>query len=145
MQRAVLIKRMKMNLKCELRQDKKNRIKCINCKKVYGKVGEVDISKLSTSCSRPSILQMSKNLATSTIKHLANGAAAASSDQQKLRSSICESCDFFDADSKRCNSCGCFVNIKVTWASESCPEGKWASEKLSKTSGGCGGCGRKKT
>ena len=134
---------MTINNKCKLRQDKRDMVVCVVCKKVYGKASEVDVSKLSTSCSKPSILQMSKNLATSTIKHLANGAAAASPDQQKLRLSICESCDLFDADSKRCNSCGCFVNIKATWASESCPEGKWTAEKK-KSSKGCG-CGKKKT
>ena len=41
---------------------------------------------------------------------------------------ICQSCDFFDESSDRCNHCGCFLKIKTSWASEKCPIDKWLSE-----------------
>ena len=133
--------------KCNLRQNKKNEVFCMSCGKVYGKVQEIDTINLLTSCSMPSLFQSSKNFLISTAKHIANNATSTSKKNQKLRLSICRSCDFFQKDSQRCLKCGCYVNIKTSWASESCPEGKWDVEKTckkKKTSGGCG-CGKKKT
>lgn len=49
----------------------------------------------------------------------------ASSEETKKRLDICESCEFFDADSRQCLVCTCFIDAKTLLASERCPVGKW--------------------
>jgi hypothetical protein len=131
-----------MKNECDLRQDKQDRIICIKCNKIYGKVGEIDINTLSTSCSKPSILQMSKNLATSTIKHVSTGMAQAEKKEREKRLEICVSCDRYNAEDKTCLECGCYLEIKTKWASEACPIGLWGSTLSRKRP--CGGCKKRK-
>lgn len=131
--------------KCDLRQNKKGEVFCASCEKIYGSLQEIDVASFSPHCSFPSLFQMSKNLLASTAKHIANNATSASKKTQQCRMTICKSCQFLQEDSERCLSCGCYVSIKTSWASESCPEGKWDSEVSgSKSSKGCG-CRKKRT
>jgi len=90
-------------------------------------------------------LSRSKSFLGAAARHVQNGMASVSAAQKESRMSICRACEFFNNAKVTCSRCGCYLNIKTKWASESCPEGKWTSEKLSKASGKCGGCGRKKT
>lgn len=46
-------------------------------------------------------------------------------DEIKRRYSICENCEFFHKQSKRCIKCGCFMKWKTAWRSQHCPIGKW--------------------
>jgi hypothetical protein len=41
------------------------------------------------------------------------------------RAGHCQRCEFYRRSTKQCVKCGCLVNLKVTLANESCPEGKW--------------------
>lgn len=41
------------------------------------------------------------------------------------RIAICLACEFFRHDDKRCSKCGCFMEIKSSLRSASCPVGKW--------------------
>lgn len=42
-----------------------------------------------------------------------------------FRMSICERCDRFDKQSKRCNACGCYMKLKVKIPDMKCPLDKW--------------------
>lgn len=48
-------------------------------------------------------------------------------DQQiiKNRISLCQSCPYFNVNSKLCNRCGCLVIAKVGKAYDSCPIQRW--------------------
>lgn len=48
---------------------------------------------------------------------------------QERRLSICESCEWFVSESKRCQQCGCLMTIKVTLKQASCPIHKWEVEQ----------------
>lgn len=48
---------------------------------------------------------------------------------QERRLSICESCEWFVPESKRCQQCGCLMTIKVTLKQASCPIHKWEIEQ----------------
>lgn len=89
-------------------------------KSIYGKIARY--------LSKPDILTQVNNFIDSSIKHLLNNMDNVNEDIAISRISICESCEFFDKNSVRCNSCGCFLKIKTRWASEKCPIGKWGSE-----------------
>ena len=89
------------------------------------------------------------DLYNSTIKYIEDGAIDVSEDIFNNRISICSSCHLYDVNRKKCTKCGCFLDIKARWATESCPLGKWeelSKEEISSTSnpsffakpGGCG-------
>ncbi len=73
----------------------------------------------------PSTMEMAKNLAVSTAKHVANGMQNITPEKQKERLDICSTCPFLVEDGSRCAKCGCFLEVKTKWASSSCPIGKW--------------------
>lgn len=47
------------------------------------------------------------------------------------RLTICESCEHYNANFKRCAKCGCFMPAKVALPMASCPIGKWGKVVLS--------------
>lgn len=98
------------------------------------------------------ISEKAKNFSKSLFNHARNGFVNVENKVQKKRIEICEKCESYDRDSISCQACGCHLLMKTSWASESCPEGKWGPEKIkeqdirkSQSPGECGGCGRKKT
>lgn len=44
------------------------------------------------------------------------------------RLNICKSCEHFNESLHQCRHCGCFLQIKTSWATEKCPLDKWAAE-----------------
>lgn len=42
-----------------------------------------------------------------------------------VRLSICLNCPVYLRMTKRCEDCGCFVNLKTALITEACPRGKW--------------------
>lgn len=52
-----------------------------------------------------------------------------SSEVREERYDTCKACPFFNAESKRCNDCGCFMEAK-TWVGGDpkmlCPQEKWS-------------------
>ena len=40
------------------------------------------------------------------------------------RMSICSGCEFFNKQ-RRCEKCGCFMDLKIRIGSSTCPESKW--------------------
>ena len=108
-------------------------------------------SKILKYIKYPNIFDKIQNLAGSIFSHVSNSFENVNSDIKLQRLSICNSCEFLDKDSKSCNVCGCFVEVKTSWASEKCPIDKWVSEISSENqsvsqpipaSGDCG-CNKK--
>lgn len=77
----------------------------------------------------PSLPDQAKNLteliAASIRKAIENDEIFTSSDEKKRRYDICQSCEFFYSDSKRCQKCGCFMEHKTGITAAQCPENKW--------------------
>ena len=69
-----------------------------------------------------------KNFTNSLINHSLNGFQNVNRETFQSRLEICKSCEFFDASAVRCKQCGCFLNIKASWASEKCPIDKWDAQ-----------------
>lgn len=72
---------------------------------------------------KPSLLEMGENLTKAAAKHVANGMKKAPPKVQEERLSICETCPLINPNNgnPRCKKCGCFLEEKVSWASEACP------------------------
>lgn len=57
----------------------------------------------------------------------------ASTEESKERIKICESCEIFNHDSRRCSpkelngkrGCNCFMDVKTKLKHSKCPVGKW--------------------
>lgn len=80
--------------------------------------------------ARPGFVQKATNFAAAAARHLANGGRQCTDEQIASRYAICQACPFLV--DKRCTKCGCGVSSergivsKLSWASESCPVGKWS-------------------
>ena len=95
----------------------------------------------------PSMMQKASNFAKASAKYAASGFKKVSAEVKEGRLAICKGCKFRvgEEEDPGCNKCGCPLNIKTEWATESCPIGKWSSTFGQSQSGGCGSCGKKKT
>ena len=77
---------------------------------------------------------MSKlKIAAQTIKDVVihakkTGQLKASEKVIEFRKEVCEKCPFFDGT--RCESCGCFMDIKTKLAAAVCPENYWAQKEV---------------
>jgi hypothetical protein len=122
---------------------------CRLCGMYYEKLPEKCLcykcgTKMCDQEPQPNIIQKAINFTASVVKHVANGMESASSAVKQERMTICKSCPFFnntDPKNPTCNKCWCFLEIKTSWASEKCPEGKWHDIKTASN----GGCGCQKT
>ena len=68
------------------------------------------------------------NFTNSIINHASNNFYQVNLPTFEQRMSICKSCEKFNSTNTTCNECGCFLNIKASWASEKCPLDKWGPE-----------------
>ena len=82
----------------------------------------------------PSVATQAANFATAAARHIAGGARQTSDAELASRFAICETCPSLVGG--RCSECGCGISgirgivSKLSWASESCPVGKWGPESV---------------
>lgn len=80
----------------------------------------------------PSFMGMAKGLMGS-VKDIAGGALQGdgllvTDEVYNTRMSICQSCEFFRQDDKRCSQCGCFMEVKSKFKKTYCPVHRWGAE-----------------
>ncbi len=77
----------------------------------------------------PSISEQAKNITEATgrvLNNIFSGQTITSPQAvQESRIQTCLRCDKFDKSQRRCYECGCFIDVKVRFALEQCPLGKW--------------------
>jgi hypothetical protein len=77
----------------------------------------------------PPLAERLANFAASAAKHVAAGMPRCTDEQIAERFAICQGCEFLSGGA--CSKCGCPVVreakyiSKLSWATESCPVGKW--------------------
>lgn len=76
----------------------------------------------------PSIITQAITFGQSLLKYKLAGSPNVLEDVFQKRIDLCESCEFLEKESRRCFKCGCPVEEKALWATESCPIGKWQQE-----------------
>jgi recombinational DNA repair protein RecR len=62
-----------------------------------------------------------RKLAVNKVKNWINP----SGKTAKEKLDICNTCDDYNKESKRCKICGCFMEVKTRTPGMSCPVGKW--------------------
>ena len=77
----------------------------------------------------PSLPEQAKNttqlLADVIRDALQNNTIFASETEKNRRMSLCMICEHFDAPSKRCKKCGCYMEHKTGYTAAHCPVNKW--------------------
>ena len=81
-------------------------------------------------CGRayPKLGQMALTVAKAIIdetKSIVSGDDPIDQDTINKRIEVCNSCEFFVKEDGRCIKCGCFMQIKASMRSQTCPIGKW--------------------
>ena len=76
---------------------------------------------------KPTTKKMARNLLRTAGQAIRHGKI--SKEIREERYDTCKACPFFDASSKRCKDCGCFMEAK-TWVGGDpntlCPQQKWS-------------------
>lgn len=54
-----------------------------------------------------------------------SGQAAVDDETKAARIALCEQCAYFIVADRRCQKCGCWMEIKTRFRTATCPEGKW--------------------
>lgn len=93
---------------------------------VAASVGKKTCGGCGGSKPLPSISQQAFNYGKALVRHALNPGLV-SPELAKARLAVCETCEWFRPEDRRCAhpSCGCFLDEKATWKSEDCPIKKW--------------------
>ena len=77
----------------------------------------------------PSLPDQAKNatlLIADVIRNaIQNNQLFTTKEEKKRRYDICQACEFFNAEEKRCTKCGCYMEHKTGLTAAQCPEKKW--------------------
>jgi hypothetical protein len=68
---------------------------------------------------------LSKEIVNTTVTLAVSGQVLVDEEARTKRFGECINCKDFIPQQSRCNICGCFLQIKVKFASAKCPAGKW--------------------
>ena len=85
-------------------------------------------AELRVQFSPPPLVQQIKSAAGAVIAEC--GASIAGEPPvdavaKSARLAICEACEFFIASDRRCQKCGCWMELKAGFRTAICPDGKW--------------------
>lgn len=86
---------------------------------------------LMNKCSKcnSSIMQKAINFSGALARHVADGLVYTPEEVREERLNICRQCPYRDPNSHVMicthKDCGCYLDSKVAWASETCPDGLW--------------------
>lgn len=77
----------------------------------------------------PSLPEQAKNstlLIADVIRNaIQNNQIFAKPEEKTRRYDICQACEFFERNSKRCRKCGCYMENKTGLTAAKCPVNKW--------------------
>lgn len=73
----------------------------------------------------PGPLTKAAHFGRALVTHAVAGFPAADEATARARLEICRACDRFDRARTACRACGCHLEVKIRWADQRCPIGKW--------------------
>lgn len=77
------------------------------------------------------MISKSQKIATfvkALFKHAKNGFKVVPNATYIRRVSTCLECPKYKAEDDTCGVCGCYIDKKALWDSESCPDNRWKYE-----------------
>jgi len=86
---------------------------------------EVTSGKKFRPPDMPTVPQMAKNAAGAIKDAAFSGFKKVSPEETERRKAICEDCELFNQDSRRCGACGCWIDFKSLLEAWHCPIKKW--------------------
>ena len=75
--------------------------------------------------TKPKKLEKPTNFTLAAAKFAAGGFIKSTKEVYDARVLTCLACKYYDADKDECLVCGCPVEVKASWSTESCPKNKW--------------------
>ena len=73
----------------------------------------------------PGYAVMARSFVKASVKQRLAGNPIRSEKEIEKIKAICEVCDFYVKDRRRCLKCGCKMEKKIPWETTSCLIGKW--------------------
>ena len=104
---------------------------CIAAGTVVGdnlQLSEEAFTTLRSQFSTPPISTQVQSAATAVVTECGAalaGEVAVDDTTKAVRIALCEQCAFFIVNDRRCQKCGCWMEIKTRFRTEKCPESKW--------------------
>jgi hypothetical protein len=74
---------------------------------------------------KPSKIKKITNFTIAAAKFAAGGFIKSSKELYQSRVLTCLSCRYYNSTKDECNICGCPIEVKAEWKTESCPKNKW--------------------
>ena len=108
---------------CERHQCRKSRMMFDLCRRSQQHFAAFESGNI------PGLLQKAQNFTKAIVGHVADLGQKVSNEVFESRLSICQSCDLCDRDRMLClhKGCGCNLNVKARWRSQSCPLELWGT------------------
>tara|TARA_R110000744_G_scaffold36130_6_gene83544 strand:- start:1047 stop:1283 length:237 start_codon:yes stop_codon:yes gene_type:complete len=75
--------------------------------------------------TKPGKLKKLSNFTLAAAKFAAGGFIKSPKEVYDSRVLTCLACKYYDADKDECKICGCPIETKAAWSTESCPKNKW--------------------
>ena len=75
--------------------------------------------------TKPKKLKKLSNFALAAAKFAAGGFIKSSKEVYSSRVLTCLACPNYEVSTDDCLKCGCPIEVKASWSTESCPENKW--------------------
>lgn len=75
--------------------------------------------------TKPKKLKKLSNFALAAAKFAAGGFIKSSKEVYDSRVLTCLACPKYDVNTDECTDCGCPIETKAKWSTESCPLNKW--------------------
>lgn len=93
------------------------------CQGSSGLTREKELKYLQALIDPPSIIKKATNFAKATLEHIATGSQEVPPDIKRQRLEICHEnkCNHYKKEDESCKECGCFLDIKTSWADQECP------------------------
>ena len=66
--------------------------------------------------------------AMDTARRLVTDPSRVTNEVKQERLAICANCEHFNAPTKQCKVCGCFMELKTGFANMRCPKNYWLEE-----------------
>lgn len=85
-----------------------------------------ELQPIDDRIDNPAFFRKAVNLGKAIVEHAVAGFPEADGAMVARRLEICHTCENYDPGlPARCRACGCFLDIKIAWAEQKCPIGRW--------------------
>lgn len=71
-------------------------------------------------------LKKLSNFTLAAAKFIAGGLIKSSKELYDSRVLTCLACKYYESNKDECLVCGCPIETKASWSTESCPKNKWS-------------------